>query len=142
MKKNSTLSGILTYVAIVFVIVVINILLCIPIKNIEKNSANLKVNFENTIKQSQVSDEVKSSYNEYFESMKNEYSLLGRNYTNMVVALLAVVSLGLVVFGLVYRVNSNRNKGIYNAVILAGITTIFYLMYFAVNFSNTFEKLF
>ena len=142
MKKNSTLSGILTYVAIVFVIVVINILLCIPIKNIEKNSANLKVNFENTIKQSQVSEEVKSSYNEYFESMKNEYSLLGRNYTNMVVALLAVVSLGLVVFGLVYRVNSNRNKGIYNAVILAGITTIFYLMYFAVNFSNTFEKLF
>lgn len=142
MKKNSTLSGILTYVAIVFVIVIINILLCIPIKNIEKNSANLKVNFENTIKQSQVSEEVKSSYNEYFESMKNEYSLLGRNYTNMVVALLAVVSLGLVVFGLVYRVNSNRNKGIYNAVILAGITTIFYLMYFAVNFSNTFEKLF
>ena len=142
MKKNSTLSGILTYVAIVLVIVVINILLCIPIKNIEKNSANLKVNFENTIKQSQVSEEVKSSYNEYLESMKNEYSLLGRNYTNMVVALLAVVSLGLVVFGLVYRVNSNRNKGIYNAVILAGITTIFYLMYFAVNFSNTFEKLF
>lgn len=142
MKKNSTLSGILTYVAIVFVIVIINILLCIPIKNIEKNSANLKVNFENTIKQSQVSEEVKSSYNEYLESMKNEYSLLGRNYTNMVVALLAVVSLGLVVFGLVYRVNSNRNKGIYNAVILAGITTIFYLMYFAVNFSNTFEKLF
>ena len=142
MKKNSTLSGILTYVAIVFVIVIINILLCIPIKNIEKNSANLKVNFENTIKQSQVSEEVKNSYNEYFESMKNEYSLLGRNYTNMVVALLAVVSLGLVVFGLIYRVNSNRNKGIYNAVILAGITTIFYLMYFAVNFSNTFEKLF
>ena len=142
MKRNSTLSGILTYVAIVFVIVVINILLCIPIKNIEKNSANLKVNFENTIKQSQVSEEIKNSYNEYFESMKNEYSLLGRNYTNMVVALLAVVSLGLVVFGLVYRVNSNRNKGIYNAVILAGITTIFYLMYFAVNFSNTFEKLF
>lgn len=142
MKKNSTLSGILTYVAIVFIIVVINILLCIPIKNIEKNSANLKVNFENTIKQSQVSEEVKSSYNEYLESIKNEYSLLGRNYTNMVVALLAVVSLGLVVFGLVYRVNSNRNKGIYNAVILAGITTIFYLMYFAVNFSNTFEKLF
>lgn len=142
MKKNSTLSGILTYVAIVFVIVVINILLCIPIKNIEKNSANLKVNFENTIKQSQVSEEIKNSYNEYLESMKNEYSLLGRNYTNMVVALLAVVSLGLVVFGLVYRVNSNRNKGIYNAVILAGITTIFYLMYFAVNFSNTFEKLF
>ena len=142
MKKNSTLSGILTYVAIVFVIVVINILLCIPIKNIEKNSANLKVNFENTIKQSQVSEEIKNSYNEYFESIKNEYSLLGRNYTNMVVALLAVVSLGLVVFGLVYRVNSNRNKGIYNAVILAGITTIFYLMYFAVNFSNTFEKLF
>lgn len=142
MKKNSTLSGILTYVAIVFVIVIINILLCIPIKNIEKDSANLKVNFENTIKQNQVSEEVKSSYNEYLESMKNEYSLLGRNYTNMVVALLAVVSLGLVVFGLVYRVNSNRNKGIYNAVILAGITTIFYLMYFAVNFSNTFEKLF
>ena len=142
MKKNSTLSGILTYVAIVFVIVIINILLCIPIKNIEKNSANLKVNFENTIKQSQVSEEVKNSYNEYLESMKNEYSLLGRNYTNMVVALLAVVSLGLVVFGLIYRVNSNRNKGIYNAVILAGITTIFYLMYFAVNFSNTFEKLF
>lgn len=142
MKKNSTLSGILTYVAIVFVIVIINILLCIPIKNIEKNSANLKVNFENTIKQSQVSEEVKNSYNEYFESMKNEYSLLGRNYTNMVVALLAVVSLGVVVFGLIYRVNSNRNKGIYNAVILAGITTIFYLMYFAVNFSNTFEKLF
>lgn len=142
MKKNSTLSGILTYVAIVLVIVVINILLCIPIKNIEKNSANLKVNFENTIKQSQVSEEVKNSYNEYLESMKNEYSLLGRNYTNMVVALLAVVSLGLVVFGLIYRVNSNRNKGIYNAVILAGITTIFYLMYFAVNFSNTFEKLF
>ncbi len=142
MKKNSTLSGILTYVAIVFVIVIINILLCIPIKSIEKNSANLKVNFENTIKQSQVSQEVKNSYNEYLESMKNEYSLLGRNYTNMVVALLAVVSLGLVVFGLVYRVNSNRNKGIYNAVILAGITTIFYLMYFAVNFSNTFEKLF
>ena len=142
MKKNSTLSGILTYVAIVLVIVVINILLCIPIKNIEKNSANLKVNYENTIKQSQVSEEVKNSYNEYLESMKNEYSLLGRNYTNMVVALLAVVSLGLVVFGLVYRVNSNRNKGIYNAVILAGITTIFYLMYFAVNFSNTFEKLF
>lgn len=142
MKKNSTLSGILTYVAIVFVIVIINILLCIPIKNIEKNSANLKVNFENTIKQSQVSEEVRNSYNEYFESMKNEYSLLGRNYTNMVVALFAVVSLGLVVFGLVYRVNSNRNKGIYNAVILAGITTIFYLMYFAVNFSNTFEKLF
>ena len=142
MKKNSTLSGILTYVAIVLVIVVINILLCIPIKNIEKNSANLKVNFENTIKQSQVSEEVKNSYNEYFESMKNEYSLLGRNYTNMVVALFAVVSLGLVVFGLIYRVNSNRNKGIYNAVILAGITTIFYLMYFAVNFSNTFEKLF
>lgn len=142
MKKNSTLSGILTYVAIVLVIVVINILLCIPIKNIEKNSANLKVNFENTIKQSQVSEEVKNSYNEYFESMKNEYSLLGRNYTNMVVALLAVVSLGVVVFGLIYRVNSNRNKGIYNAVILAGITTIFYLMYFAVNFSNTFEKLF
>lgn len=142
MKRNSTLSGILTYVAIVFVIVIINILLCIPIKSIEKNSANLKVNFENTIKQSQVSEEVKSSYNEYLESMKNEYSLLGRNYTNMVVALLAVLSLGLVVFGLVYRVNSNRNKGIYNAVILAGITTIFYLMYFAVNFSNTFEKLF
>lgn len=142
MKKNSTLSGILTYVAIVFVIVIINILLCIPIKSIEKNSANLKVNFENTIKQSQVSEEIKNSYNEYLESMKNEYSLLGRNYTNMVVALLAVVSLGLVVFGLVYRVNSNRNKGIYNAVILAGITTIFYLMYFAVNFSNTFEKLF
>lgn len=142
MKKNSTLSGILTYVAIVLVIVVINILLCIPIKNIEKNSANLKVNFENTIKQSQVSEEVRNSYNEYFESMKNEYSLLGRNYTNMVVALFAVVSLGLVVFGLIYRVNSNRNKGIYNAVILAGITTIFYLMYFAVNFSNTFEKLF
>lgn len=142
MKKNSTFSGILTYVAIIFVIVVINILLCVPIKNIEKSSVNLKMNFENTIKQKEISDEVKNSYNEYFENMKDEYSLLGRNYTNMVVALLAVVSLGLVVFGLVYRVNSNRNKGIYNAVILAGITTIFYLMYFAINFSNTFEKLF
>lgn len=142
MRRKCKFSGIITYVLIVLVVVGINMLLCMPIKNIEKNSKQVKANFEKTLEEKNVTEEISSTYNEYIEDIKEEYSALGRNYINMVVALLATLSLGLVIFGLVNRVNANRNRGIYNGIVLGGITTIFYLIYFIISASNAFEVMF
>lgn len=142
MRRKCKFSGIIIYVLIVLVVVGINMLLCMPIKNIEKNSKQVKANFEKTLEEKNVTEEISSTYNEYIEDIKEEYSALGRNYINMVVALLATLSLGLVIFGLVNRVNANRNRGIYNGIVLGGITTIFYLIYFIISASNAFEVMF
>lgn len=142
MKKKTRFSGVITYVLIILIVVGINLLLSIPIKNIEKNSKAIEVEFNKNVQQLNMSEETKSTYNAYIENVKEEYSLLGRNYINMIVALFAILSLGLVIFGLVNRVDANRNRGIYNGIILAGITTIFYLIYFIAKFSNVFENLF
>lgn len=125
MKKNSVVSAIITYFVIIICIIGINLVFTIPLKD-----ANQTINQLDKISNEQVI--------EYIESCR----IYCKAFANMTVALLAIISLALVVVGLSLRVNKARNKGIYNAIIFAGITTIFYLIYFIIIVSNAFEVLF
>lgn len=145
MKKPSTLYAICTYILIVFLVVGINLICYSPISQLKESAKIVQRNYENEINSIEINknnQEVVDINSEYNLEVQDHYKNFGRVFINMIVALLVVVSLTLVVFGLSRRVNTNRNKGIYNAIIIAGITCIFYLIWFVVNVSNSFELLF
>lgn len=125
MRRNSIVSSIVTYFIIIFLVIGINLFSFIPLINTTHQIESLKV----------IKD---SSMPKYLEL----YGSYCRSFSNMTVALLAIISLFLVVIGLILRVTKANNKGIYNAVILSGITSIFYLIYFIIAVSNTFVVLF
>ena len=74
--------------------------------------------------------------------MRQTYKEYFRVFTNMIIALYTIVAMGLVITGLKLRVNSNRNKGMYDAIVAAGITVILYLIWFVITVPNTFDLLF
>lgn len=145
MRKHSILSAIITYILIVFFIIGINIILYIPINQLQDSANILQQNYEiekDNINLDENSQNVDEFYSEYILQVQDHYVEFGRIFTNMIVALLVFVSLALVIVGLSLRVNANRNKGIYNAIILSGLTCIFYLIWFSINITNAFEMLF
>ncbi len=145
MRKHSILSAIITYILIVFFIIGINIILYIPINQLQDSANILQQNYEiekDNINLDENSQNVDEFYSEYILQVQDHYVEFGRVFTNMIVALLVFVSLALVIVGLSLRVNANRNKGIYNAIILSGLTCIFYLIWFSINITNAFEMLF
>lgn len=137
MKRNNTLSFIVTYLVIVILFVGINLLLYLPINN---NIANAKK--INETYQSEITSIKNSQTENYIKDMKQTYQEYFRVFTNMIIALYAVVAICLVATGLALRVNSNRNKGMYNAIVAAGITVILYLIWFIITVPNTFNLLF
>ena len=145
MKKNSKLISVFTYIIIVLLIVGSNIIFISSTNSIKKSAINLKENFEyKTSKMDINEDEEKivQLYSDYNLKVEEHYKSFGRVFINIVVTLLVIVSLALVIFGLSRRVNTNKNKGIYNSIVLAGITCIIFLIWFVVNMSNAFELLF
>ena len=145
MRKHSILSAIITYILIVFFIIGINIILYIPINQLQDSANILQQNYEiekDNINLDENSQNVDEFYSEYILQVQDHYVEFGRVFTNMIVALLVFVSLALVIVGLSLRVNANRNTGIYNAIILSGLTCIFYLIWFSINITNAFEMLF
>ena len=145
MRKHSILSAIITYILIVFFIIGINIILYIPINQLQDSANILQQNYEiekDNINLDENSQNVDQFYTEYILQVQDHYVEFGRVFTNMIVALLLFLSLALVIVGLSLRVNANRNKGIYNAIILSGLTCIFYLIWFSINITNAFEMLF
>ena len=145
MRKHSILSAIITYILIVFFIIGINIILYIPINQLQDSANILQQNYEiekDNINLDENSQNVDEFYSEYILQVQDHYVEFGRVFTNMIVALLVFVSLALVIVGLSLRVNANRNKGIYNAIILSGLTCIFYVIWFSINITNAFEMLF
>lgn len=145
MKKNSKLIAIGTYIVILFLIIGVNLLLSRPIIQLKESAVNLQENFENQIGKIEVNDneqKVIDLYSDYNMEVEEHYTEFGRVFINMIVTLFSIVSLCLVIFGLSRRVNTNKNKGMYNAIILAGITCIIYMIWFIINVSNSFELLF
>ena len=125
MKKNSIVSAIATYFIIIFLVIGINLFLAMPLISVAHEASGLE-KIES------------SSMQQYFEIYENYC----RTFSNMIVALLAIISLTLVVVGLSLRVNKARNKGIYNAITLSGITVILYLIWFVINIASSYGGLF
>ena len=138
-KRNSIISFIITYLIITLLVIGINILVYLPVNNIVSNSQTIQKTFNAEVKESMSEANL---YSNYIDSSREIYQNYFIIFTNMIIALYVVISLGLVVVGLSLRVNSNKNKGIYNAVIAAGITTILYLIYFIISVPGTFNLLF
>lgn len=130
MKKNSVLSFIITYILIVFLVIGLNILLYLPVNNIIKSSNDIQSKYETQITNLGSDNTAVGIYSNYIEEIQENYGNYFRVFTNMIITLYVVISLSLVIVGLSLRVNTNRNKGMYNAVIAAGITTILYLIWF------------
>ena len=136
-KRNNTLSFIVTYLIIIILFIGINILLYLPINN----KINTAKEIDKTY-QSEIISIQNSQVENYIKDMKQTYQEYFRIFTNMIIALYVVVAICLVVTGLSLRVNSNRNKGMYNAIVTSGITVILYLIWFIITVPNTFNLLF
>ncbi len=136
-KRNNTLSFIVAYLVIVILFIGINLLLYLPINNNISNAKKINETY-----QSEITSIQNSQTENYIKDMKQTYQEYFRVFTNMIIALYAVIAICLVATGLALRVNSNRNKGMYNAIVAAGITVILYLIWFIITVPNTFNLLF
>ncbi len=136
-KRNNKLNFVITYIVIVVLLVGINLLLYIPVNNKINSAKEINATYQTEINSMQ-----NTQTESYIKDMRQTYKEYFRVFTNMIIALYVIVAMGLVITGLKLRVNSNRNKGMYDAIVAAGITVILYLIWFVITVPNTFDLLF